>query len=234
MQGIKREKKITVKFFLNEAVEPVTGEGKKKYYPLYVQVTYDRKNMQFKSKYGEHYSSLEEVKPALMQFEERVIKNIISYEANKEKGEYNLKGLKRKYEVYSISILEVLEGYLKPKLRLAILKTGNELTNVLNFNDHSATTWLLYEAARLLFKNLEESLSEKLTLELQAYHQYQMLQRPMLNYNFPTIIEWTNGSYKGELEKKLMIKFKTKPQVIRDIKALIDQSVKEKTKELEV
>lgn len=233
MQGTQKEKKITVKFFLNEAVEPVEGEGKKKYYPLYVQVTYDRKNMQFKSKYSEYYGSLDEVKPPLLQFEEKVVKAIVSYESVKVKREYDLKGLKRKYEVYSTSILEALEQYLKPKLRLSALKTGNVLAGVLNFNDPKITTSQLYEAAKLLFKDFEGNLPEKLKVELDAYDYYQRLYPPVLAYNFPTLIEWMDGSYVGELGKKLTKTVKNRPKLPKEIKALINHAAQARLKELE-
>lgn len=232
MEGTK-EKKITVKFFLNQAVEPVKGEGRKRYYPLYVQVTYNRKNMQFKAKYSEYYEDLQEVKQSLLDFEERVIKRIVANEASKTKGEYDLKGLKKKYDVYSTSILEALEYYLKPKLRLAVLKTGNELSKVLNFNDANATVDLLHKAANLLFKDFDSGLSDKLKEELKAYRHYEKLYRPVLSYDFPTLIDWLDGSHKEELEKKLGTTLKGKPEIIKSIKALIDHSVREKLKELE-
>ena len=63
MKVVKKEKKITVKFFLNRKVEPATGDKGEKYYPLYLMITYNRKNMQFRSKYGMFYSDLNEVEP---------------------------------------------------------------------------------------------------------------------------------------------------------------------------
>ena len=234
METSPKQKKITVKFFLNEAVEPVTGEGRQKYYPLYVQVTYNRKNMQFKSKYSEYYRSLEEVKPGLLQFEEKVIKKMITYEVAEEKGDYDMKGLKDKYEIYSTSILEALENYLKPKLRLAVLKTKSELAHTLNFHDNHATASLLYQAARKLFTDFDIYLSEKLKEELEAYHHYQKGERPVLTYRFPTVIEWMDGSYKSEVGKKIMTPLKNKPQLIKELKTLIDQAVEKKTKDLTV
>lgn len=227
-----REKKITVKFFLNEAVDPVKGEAGKRYYPLYVQVTYNRKNMQFKSRYSEYYEHLKDVNPTLLAFEERVIRGIILYEAGKVKGEYDLKGLKKKYDVYSISILEVLECYLKPKLRLAVLKTGNELSKVLKFSDTNATVDLLYKAANLLFKDFDLGLSDKIKEELKAYHYYRRLYHPVLSYDFPTLIDWMDGSHKEQLEKKLSTTLKGKPELVKSVKGVIDHAAKEKLKEL--
>ena len=88
-------------------------------------MTFTRKNIQDRSHYGEYFRALNEVKPALLKFEEKIIRRIISYEAGVTKSEYELKGLKRKYVVYSMSDLSGVEAYIKPNLRLAILKTGS-------------------------------------------------------------------------------------------------------------
>lgn len=234
MKSTRKERKITVKFFLNQAVEPAIGERKEKFYPLYVQVTYSRKNMQFKSAYSEYYESLDEVKPSLLKFEERVIKSIIGYEAEKVNGDYDLKGLKRKYDVYSVSILEAVEQYLKPKLRASVMRTGDELSLTLNFDSAHATVDRLHKASQLLFKNFDSYLTDKLKEELKAYDYYQKLYRPILTFNFPTVIDWVDGSYKTLLRDKLSNVIKSKPELYSNIIALIDLSVKNKLKLLEV
>jgi len=114
MDTLKKGKKITVKFFLNRLLEAATNDKGQESYPLYIQVTYNRKNMQLKSKYSEYYYDLSEVKPGLMEFEEKVLRKIVTHEAGETKGEYDLKGLKRKYEVYSMSVHQAVEEYLKP------------------------------------------------------------------------------------------------------------------------
>ncbi len=129
-----KEKKITIKFFLNKLLEAATGDKGEKYYPLYIQVTYNRKNMQLKSKYGEYYKDIKEVRKELMQFEEMMLTKVIRYESTHTSSDYDLKGLKHKYEIYSGSVSQALEHYLKPKLRLAILRTNNELVHVFNFH----------------------------------------------------------------------------------------------------
>jgi len=80
-----------------------------------------------------------------------------------------LKGLKRKFEVYSISIGEAREHFLKPKLRSAILNTNGELTTVLNFQQPQATVSRLYQAAQLLFPGFDDSLTAKLREELAVF-----------------------------------------------------------------
>lgn len=61
---MQKEKKITIKFYLNKLLEPVMDNEGGKNYPLYIQVTYNRRNMQFKSKYGMYYATLDEVERA--------------------------------------------------------------------------------------------------------------------------------------------------------------------------
>lgn len=228
----QKEKKINVKFFLNKLVEPVTGEKGKEYYPLYIQVTYNRKNTQFRSKYGEYYEELKEVKPSLLAFEEKILRKIIRMEAA-GLAEYDLKGLKRKYDIYSTSIGEVIENYLKPKLRSAVLKTNNELVAVLDFSRAQATVARLYKAAGLLFKDLNKNLNVKLKEELNAYESYYKLYPlPFFDYTFPALIDWKDKSYKHELEKKLKALYKNKPGIIKGVMHLIDNAVNEKLKTL--
>jgi hypothetical protein len=238
MKLIKKAKKITIKFFLNQLVEAVTDEKGRPSYPLYIQVTYNRKNMQLRSKYAEYYRDLKEVKPGLMDFEERVLRKIVAYESStaeeKKTEAYDLKGLKRKYEVYSLSIEEALEHYLKPKLRLAILKTNDDLTAVLNFDDVRATVDRLHRAAQMLFINFDPFLSGQLKEDLAAYAHYRALFKgPNLSFDFPTIIDWVDGSYKIELEKILNRKYRTKPGMVRRVLELVDYAIAAKLEKMD-
>jgi len=230
---MKKDKKITVKFFLNKLLDATTGDKGQKYYPLYIQVTYNRKNMQLKSKYGEYYEKIEEVKKGLMEFEEKMLCKVIRYESSNIIGDYDLKGLKRKYEVYSGSVLETLENYLKPKLRQTVLKTKDWLIPTMNFNDPRATVDSLYMAARKLFSGLESFMNVKLHEELQAYTYYKRLYLDIfLDYSFPTLIEWVEGSYRKELEAKLKTVYKNKPEIIKKVMILIEQAIAENLKQL--
>jgi len=234
MNSSQKQKKITVKFFLNQALEPVTGERGRKLYPLYLQVTFNRKNMQLKSRYGLFYRDLKEVPAELMLFEEKLITKIIRFEATGNEEGYELKGLKRKYDQYSLSIHQALESYLKPKLRLAVLKTGRELAQVLDFNQPRIPTRLLYEAATLLFPQFESRLPQTLRDDLQIYRLFQDLNNePVLSYDFPTIIDWLEGSYKADLLLTAGLNGKENKDSLKKITSLIDNAVKECLKSLE-
>ena len=229
MNSSLKEKKITVKFFLNQALEPASDERGMKLYPLYFQVTYNRKNMQAKSRYGLFYKHLKEVPAELTAFEEKVLTKIIRYEAEGKEESYELKGLKRKYDLYSVSVYQALEAYLKPQLRMAVLKIGGQLATVLDFTQAKVSTCLLHEAATLLFPQFDSSLPHKLRDDLQTYNIFQNLNKePVLSYNFPTIIDWLDGSYKAELI--LLPALKGNPDGAKKVVKLIDDAVKEALK----
>jgi len=126
-----------------------------------------------------------------------------------------------------------LENYLKPKLRLTALKTKDWLVPVLNFNEPRATVSRLYQAARKLFPDIERFMNVKLHEELEAYSYYQRLYPDIfLDYIFPTIIEWVEGSYKKELEAKVKTTYKNKPEIVKKVMTLIEQAVSENLKQL--
>jgi hypothetical protein len=228
MQATRKTRKITVKFFLNQLLDPVINEKGKEFYPLYIQVTYNRKNMQLRSLYGKYYLDLMEVPSALLESEERVLRKIITLEASHLEDNYDLRGLKRKYEVYSLSLQQAIEDYLKPKLRLAIMKTNCELKHVLDFASTRATVPLLQAAAQKLLPDFERHLGTRLQQELAVYEQFQRLNKqPFPSYSFPMVIDWSDGSYKEELSIKGKAINKNNPELAKQMSALIDHAVSE-------
>ncbi len=239
-----KPKKITVRFFLQKQVQPeatIQANGKETpAYPLYLYITYNRKNMQFRSNYGEFYTDLKDVEEndrGLMAFEEKLIAKVIRYEISllSNEDEYDMKGLKDKYEIYATSIHTTLEKYLKPKLRLAILKTKNKLRHALNLNKNDSfnTVLRLYKVAGMVFDNFFQILDTNLRQEIETYQKFNEELLGGNTYNFPTVIDWLDGSYKKELNLFLTKVFKRKPELINSIHKLIDKAVDEKIKEIE-
>jgi hypothetical protein len=229
MYPLKKAKKITVRFFLNRMLKPITKEKGKELYPLYIQVTYNRKNMQLRSKYGEYYHDLKEAPSGLLEFEERVLRRIITREASHLEDSYNLKGLRRNYEIYSLSIHQAIEDYLKPKLRAAIRKINSPLTHVLDFDSDRATVPLLQAAAQKLFPDFERRLGTRLRQELAIYEQFLRLYKPpFLNYSFPMIIDWSEGGFKEELNRKVQLANKNSSEIFQQLSELIRQAVSQK------
>lgn len=232
-----RQKKITVNFFLNKNVQPdaiVDVKGKTRdAYPLYISVTYNRKNMQFKSNYGMFYCDLKDVEKGLMECEVRIINKIIRYEHSDGDEDYGMKGLSKRYSIYAHSLYMTAEKYLKPKLRLAIMATNNEMFHTLNLNvDYSRNrALLLYKAAQTLFDNFMSKASASLKAEMELYGDLAPLLQSKGNYDFPTNIDWIDGSYKSELRAELEKLGKDK-EVIRETERLIDLATHSSLKEL--
>lgn len=228
---MKKGKKVTIRFYLNKQLEPVTGEKRKKYYPLYLYITYDRRNMQFRSKYGLYYSSPDEVEAGLMAFEKNTIRKIIGYESSSTSTPYELKGLRHRYEVYAQSIQQTVEDYIKPKLRVAILKTNDELVTVFDFNQPQATVGRLYKAAVRLFKDFEKGLPDSLSELLSSYGVLECIWGTSIvrGYDFPTLIDWVAGEYPPILEVGLT-RLKIPLTKQKAVPALIQQAVTEKIK----
>lgn len=232
---MKSQKKITIKPFLNQNLIPECTDGKgKDYYPLYLQVTYDRKNTQLRSKYGMYYETLNDAGLAkLIAFETKVLTKIIEFETSQSEGEYDLKGLKNKYTIYSTSVHYAVDEYLRMKLQKANKRTNNELIFVLKYEGFKVDFNKLYEASKLILPNLAEKISAEFEEEIEAFTWMNKL-HPMSNseYSFATLIDWQDNSFKSKLEQSLNMEFKgNKKRVAATLKTL-DNIVTERLKEL--
>lgn len=246
---IAKPKKITVRFFLQTAVSPyecseITADGTEiPYHPLYAYVTFNRKNMQFRSYYAMYYKSMSEVEleaPGLMAFEERLIKQAILYESSflSDQNKYSLKGFNNRYDIYATSLFVAIEMYLKPKMRLAILATNNVLCKAFDLSKRREDVGrnlvlLLFELANKVFKGFSDGLKKDFHSEMKAYEILNTLIPTTYSNNFPTVIDWIDGRYKKELNLLLKKTFKNKPELIKDINQLIDKAVDEQIKLLE-
>lgn len=217
-----KTKKITVKPFLNKKLEPECSDSTgKDMYPLYYQITYERKNTQIRSYYGFYYDDIKEVKE-LIEFETNMLYNIIRYEATKDETKlYDLKRLKNKYEVYSISIKVAIDDYLKKKLRLAVLKANSKYYKVLSFTGGKLDFKILYEVSEKLMKNLGDFISKEFKHEMDVYDLFTELSPvTKVRYDFPTLIDWKNGSFKDKFEISLNKKLKSKKEVMATINSI--------------
>jgi hypothetical protein len=115
--------KITVKHYLNTKLKGHEENGVT-HYPLYVQITYNRKNTNFASEYNQRLSQnidLEELKTSIvagniLKEEARVITDIIHFESTLRGDTFDLKDLKNKYEFYKKPLHSLLNNYLVPKV----------------------------------------------------------------------------------------------------------------------
>ena len=109
--------KINFKTYLNERLKQVDFHGNLTF-PLYVQVTYDRKTIYFKSYYFELLSKPRYLlsvpgvgtkAPAMDEIIEQENK-VISFIIEKHKHDFSLDLFKRAYAYYSRDICDIMEG----------------------------------------------------------------------------------------------------------------------------
>jgi hypothetical protein len=226
-------KKITIKFFLNKALQPHII-NKKKTYPLYMLITYDRRNTMLKCHYGHYYKDLKEVSTdstltrlGLLVFEENIIRKTIAYEMEKAGNKFSLKGLHKKYDQYSISIHLLFEQYLKGILQKACLSAKpQEFSLALNFSSHNVSFDTLYTIAEKIYPDLNKTLPRNFQEELVIFHDFQKLYGfPVFEYTFPTVIEWLDNSARAEYQKRLSVGFKNDKKMITRCIALVGNIV---------
>ncbi len=233
---MKPQKKITIKPFLNQNLIPECSDSSgKNLYPLYIQITYDRKNTQIRSKYGMYYETLND--PGLFNliaFESNILQKIIQFETSHSDSDYDLKGLKNKYTAYSTSVHYAVSEYLKVKLKAAIKRTNNELMHVLKFDGHKSNFDNMYKASQLLFPNLEEKITSEFKKEIEAFHLMHKL-HPIGSgeYSFAALIDWKDNSFKSKFEASLNKELKQNKKQVSETLAIIDKIVAESLKSIE-
>ena len=230
-------KKITIKPFLNTHLEPVGSESTEKgiipIYSLYYKVTYNRKSTQLKSYYSLGFSSLnEDEAKKVIAFESRILENIISYEIELSPNEeYQVSGLKKKYSVYVLSIHNILDIYLRDKLRMITYKSKEHWHLAINFQTPSIymSALVLHDMCQKLFTNFDALLNQPFKDQLESFKLYhQLFFLKQLKYDFATVIDWKNGTHKKELETRLKKILKNNSEEIAIVLNHIDEMVMDK------
>ncbi len=106
---MKQIGKITVRYFLNQKVKPtrIPLLRDSDLYPLYIQVTYNRKNTQFRSFHMGNYVNLEDAinqDGDRLDYEKELIRKVIEYEIKTKNENFQLKGMKDRYIKYKNEI----------------------------------------------------------------------------------------------------------------------------------
>jgi hypothetical protein len=222
-----KPKKVTVKFFINKVVVPVT-EGKTKRYPLYMLLTYDRKNTMMRCHYGEYYRDLNEVDkvhyPGLLAMEERIIRKTIGYELIQRGDEFDLKGTNKKYDQYAIGIHVLLERYLKNQLWSVLSRIEPyEYVKALNFTDPDVEFSTVYKMAIKLYQDLPALQPKNFEQDINIYQAFMKLyQGSFFQYSFPVVIEWLEGSAADDYRNKLTALYPNNPSKIKKSIEFID------------
>ncbi|WP_026999438.1 hypothetical protein [Eisenibacter elegans] len=230
---MKKPKKITIKFFLNEHIKPIdTPQGIA--YPLYCQITYNRKNTHIKCNYGGYYTSMEsiqETQPKLLPFEEYIFRQMMDYEVGQHGELLDMKGLGTKYDRYSVSIHALFSHHLKARLQSETLQAQpQEFVEVLNYHKKTLSFQILLRAAEKLFDDLPGLLSPEFHEEITLYQHYYELYKTTLDqaetdYGFPLIIDWVTGTHPRQLETLLQTRFDQEPELIKKMMTTIHRLV---------
>jgi len=210
-----RTKKITVAFFLNKNVRPdpytrsplLSG---KELYPLYIQVTYNRRNTQFRSTYHKSYSNIKEIYSTKEEidhrkYEESLIKRVIEYEVMSQGKNFNLKGLNDRYLNYSANIFNPIDKYFRDLIYSAVEKTDSEFSKILDpYNLEQVSFFIYYKAASKLINDLDKKLPSDFLEEMNMGLEF--LKWVESQDNLIELIDWLDHSAINAFESYLIKK----------------------------
>ena len=203
-------------------------------YPLYYQITYERKNTQVKSYFNKYYYSLEEVaeeEPELIRFERNILQRVVSYETTRGNGTFTLSGIKGKYEVYITPLHDIFENSLKKKLLKALKYCQSEFLHILKFEGFDVTFSLLYKAVKLLIKGFDSYLDDDFKIEIAAYQAFlKAEEKEDETYQYVTVLDWLDSDYKIRLQDKFLTNFQLNLPLSEKYISILNYIVEEKAK----
>lgn len=237
-----KKKKITIKPFLNTYIEPVGTEtdntGTRDIYALYYKITYDRRNTQLKSYYSiAGYSSLEDsIAKQIIPFEVKILTKIVDYETSLNPDrEYQLSGLKIKYETYIESVHYTLDKFLRNKLKKAAQRTNHLHYIAIDFDNNRGmmTVFTFLEICDKLFPDFDKYIDKTFREELECFKYYlQIFGDKQFEYNFATLIDWMDGTHQQALEQGLKKLLKNDTKAIDRNIEIINSIVLERLKNI--
>jgi hypothetical protein len=228
-----KTKKITIKFFLNKTVQPRTIDNRKAY-PLYMLITYNRRNTMLKCYYGTYYRDIkeaikgvQETQPGLLEFEEKIIRKTIEYEIDNAEGEFSLKGIYKKYNHYCRAVHMVMENHLKHQLyRIANRTRPFEFAQALDFTNQRVSIDTLYTMVKRIYRDLKKESFKSLDEQIEIYHTFlKLYNAPFFDYNFPTVVEWIDQSAREDYKSRLEEVYKRNKEKVDSSLSLIDKVV---------
>ena len=234
---MKKPKKITVKPFLNDKLDPIEasihasdGEVTKELqYPLYYMVIYNRNNTKFKSRLGFYYSAFEKIPKSIIEFESNTIEKILRYQISKLGENVDLKGLGNAFNVLSENLFQCVEKYLKKKLKLAAMSADSYLSCMINFEDWRNPFSKYYEVTTSLFGNISKYIKDDFKIEIDAYNNYYNIyikhEKQQSGFCQSILIDWLNDEHKSFILQEMK-----NEKEIENIIHLIENAVEKSTR----
>ncbi|WP_185156000.1 hypothetical protein, partial [Fulvivirga kasyanovii] len=163
-------------------------------YPVYIQITYMRKNMQVKMLHVSYAETIESIDERVLELERRTILQTIRLLQQKQGDRFTLKGLGKYYEVFGQDFARYLDRYMKDKLGMIASKCEPfHFYLAMDFSTVRASFNTLYEMCRKLFDHFEDKLTEEFKTELRYFKEYTRFDRPKHFFDFYTVIDWMDG-----------------------------------------
>lgn len=220
-----KQKKITFKYFFDDRIKPKEG----KFYPLYLQITFNRKNIQLKevthdglaiywtkeeledfndgnyNRHGHFGGTAQEVK-----FNENILERIIREGYKKHGDKFSLKSIKDKLKFFRTSVAQAMEQAILADLKtyLADNLTYSEFISVFDETDLLETLHRLKSAR----KNRKEILEPSIQAKLRAFNAIFLFSLPYsdrdTDMTFGSLFyHWIYGNHKEKFRSFLKAYF---------------------------
>jgi hypothetical protein len=221
-----KEKKITVKPFLNKNISQ-DGET----FPLYFQITFQRKNTQIKSHFNKSYENLDEAlkkEKESIKFEQEMFQRVVDFEYKRHGNEFSLKKLKDKYEAYLVPLPTVISLRLRKRLMKVYVQTNSEFQSIIRFDGFDVDFGKLLKASRLLIPRFDSYLAKDFKDEMVAYeHLVKYLPVQLRTQTYLPLMDWVDKNCAESFHQNLMelMNSKEADKTIATICAIIDEKI---------
>ncbi len=218
---MKKGKKITIKPFLNKnypwkTIKELSDGNSEEInlYPVYVQITFNRRNTQVKSLIDEYFSDLDEItgnSKTILEAELKTYQKIVELESEKMKDKFTLKGINNRLTEYIKPVYKPLGENVKADYYRIILKARSEFSIVLaNVYDFKIPFKRLLKATRILIPNFDTLCDDLLLQKFNSFCVFDELfperQIEAKIAYYPTVIDFLDGSFLNLFKQKLIAK----------------------------
>ena len=191
----KREKKITVKHYLNTKLKPVFNEksfedGKERF-AIYVRMVVLGKSLDIKSKVKfpvalDEFESVKRTEKEIFNTEIDRITNIIKVHNPFERSAFDLKGVSESYSNLTIPLDQAIENSLKRKIQNLLISISNYDENeIKEFKENQ-------EKIRKKYQDYDSFENWELSV-LDSAKEYS-LNFPKVNTGFYELLDWQNST----------------------------------------
>lgn len=203
---MEKQYRITYKIFPNKRLKKVSFHNESTH-PLYIQITYRRRNLIFKSYYfdlfsRDRYAKNENGKTPkledIIDFDKKVLDHLIRY----SESDSTVEQLQKKYYLYSLDLCTSSEELFNVNLFLVLKEIGTgAFARALAAGSRSH---LLYDIIQDMAIMLKPSVYEDLLLEMSKLKQFYLqlygfvLGTHKPPYLYLSVLEWQTGSLQAD------------------------------------